>query len=489
MFKTSAERSAARKSAIAANAGLLRNAYAKIVNLEEQLRCLLEAFANEDLRARIIAMMPCLVAQRVAAKDGLPAHSSRQLVTPDRHVLANAARHLFSPTKCFSQVTPGDARKSQRGGKASSMPPPPPPAFDVGYDAAILCSELEKFRESLYGISQQAVVVDWSSFVFVLDEAALQEKLPILFGLPTSLLEFPTLAVTSAPALLSSTVSTHAIINDPAVAVEVDPFDSMTDADLAAAFAAQIYDISDDTAYKVRSSNEQLQLSQHTISIAEKFVYAWECRLCDVDVKAAFIIWLNFWRATSAWIVEGRPCAFEHDVCGPELPLQHVARFFHVSHLVTKAFGFWIALLAHMSYMRFRFWASGLHVRRLLTLAFRTWHSVWSMGSWPPPPLPALPLGNAYFSDRVNSVNDRQCNFTIVPDRVGASVADKNLNRVHNTSVVARSSCTLGRPYSEASSVSDDADRTESDRLCYERLMADPIVRVKFHRMLAKQRL
>ena len=157
-YKSSAQRTAARNAAISANAGLLRTAYAKVEVLEGQLACLMEALADVDLRARVLAIVPCLAAQKAAAIDGRPSYTSRMLVTPDQHVLANAARHAFAD-KCFSQLSPADARKLQRG--RPLLPPPAPPALDL--TGAILCKDFEDFCVELHkrvDIMPASVVAD-----------------------------------------------------------------------------------------------------------------------------------------------------------------------------------------------------------------------------------------------------------------------------------------------------------------------------------------
>ena len=66
-----------------------------------------------EVNERMHAILPCVKAQVQAAQLGSPARSSAGLVPADQHVMSNAAKHEFTST--FASLTPGIARKLQRG--------------------------------------------------------------------------------------------------------------------------------------------------------------------------------------------------------------------------------------------------------------------------------------------------------------------------------------------------------------------------------------
>jgi hypothetical protein len=273
----------------------------------------------------------------------------------------------------------------------------------------------------------------------------------------------------------------------------VGKFDDTTIAENVARAADRI-----GAAYDAHIMEYDFQMRQHTCSIAKVFVYAWEFRLRAASVRAAFIMWLNFLRDRSSTnIAQVCPCVMEHEVSSPDLPLLQVAHCFHISHLVIKAFGFWIVFLARVS--QTRFWAESLHVGRLLVVAFRTWHGAWSMSRRPPPPPPVMPIWNASSSEHVDYVSDSLCSLTYFHDHIEASFAGRSSSSVQDIPVPARRSiCVQDTPWSSsisgtpnweawACSVSAGAAQMESDRISYERVMADPKLRAKFYRMQSKK--
>ncbi len=68
---------------------------------------------EEELEQRLAAIKPCLKAQMDAAGKGRAVHTARNLVGRDEYVMRGAAVHNFQIP--FAQLTPGLARKMQRG--------------------------------------------------------------------------------------------------------------------------------------------------------------------------------------------------------------------------------------------------------------------------------------------------------------------------------------------------------------------------------------
>ena len=72
---------------------------------------------DSEVGARLDAIRPCLQAQVLAARDGEAVRSASSLVPPDINVMANAAKHQFQAE--FESLTPGEARREQRGQRSS----------------------------------------------------------------------------------------------------------------------------------------------------------------------------------------------------------------------------------------------------------------------------------------------------------------------------------------------------------------------------------
>ena len=159
------DRGSRRKHAMEILNGKLVAAYTTIEKLEAKLTAFAATAsacgADTEMVARLAALVPCFQAQKTACS-----HSSRLLVTPDTQVLANAAKHNFRDD--FRGMTPRRARAEQRGRDHGMLLPPPPPPPDLpALRNAILCSELETFRGTLYGERVEEmkqdidVVADW----------------------------------------------------------------------------------------------------------------------------------------------------------------------------------------------------------------------------------------------------------------------------------------------------------------------------------------
>ena len=88
---------------------------------------------NSEVRCRLDAIEPCIRAQVHAAAEGIPSRSSAPLVPREVQVMANAAKHLYPPGS-FADITPGRARRAQRGLKH--------PASGHGFTLAV-AEELE----------------------------------------------------------------------------------------------------------------------------------------------------------------------------------------------------------------------------------------------------------------------------------------------------------------------------------------------------------
>ena len=106
---------------------------------------------DDELSARLSALIPCIRAQESAAKVGLPSHSSAGLVPADVQVLANAARHQFNEPVVGK--SPKQARQVQQGSKSRiadtiasdfAMLPPPPPPHPIVPSGAKYCGEIER---------------------------------------------------------------------------------------------------------------------------------------------------------------------------------------------------------------------------------------------------------------------------------------------------------------------------------------------------------
>ena len=161
-------RSSRRQVAFSAVTGRLQAAYDRIQELEAVVTAILVVWQgdydidkddissvplsygvplvcglDEELIARLAAIMPCLKQQK---KFG--ARSPTGLVSPSKQLFANAAKHNFISD--FRTLSAHDARKQQRGGFSCNVPPPaPPPIPDL--QSAISCADFEAFHVSLYG--------------------------------------------------------------------------------------------------------------------------------------------------------------------------------------------------------------------------------------------------------------------------------------------------------------------------------------------------
>ena len=136
-------RAARRHVAFSVVAGKLQAAYARIKQLEAMLagqvassgECIASNGLDEELLARLSAIVPCLEEQK---KFG--ARSPSGLVSPQVQLLANAAKHNF--VSDFRTLTTREARRQQRGGAPTleeqqhiastiaaeqQVPVPPPP--------------------------------------------------------------------------------------------------------------------------------------------------------------------------------------------------------------------------------------------------------------------------------------------------------------------------------------------------------------------------
>ena len=202
LFLGPLERKQRRLAAIVIASAKLEAAYAKIIALED----LLNQHDDPRVQARMQAILPCIAAQQVSADVGTLERSSAPLVPADVHVMSCAAKHNFSVD--FRQLQPQQARAMGRGRRTKKvwsdselnhisdireqmafdarkfpdkrvavycatknvssatvvddgfecgigqqpyfLPPPPPPPL-LGTDlGAIMCADLEIFRQKLF---------------------------------------------------------------------------------------------------------------------------------------------------------------------------------------------------------------------------------------------------------------------------------------------------------------------------------------------------
>ena len=183
LYSGAKARALRRSAAYDALSGKLRAAYARVTELEAvvtALHVVAEGGSNvadfdEELAARLAAIMPCLKVQR---QYGV--RSPTGLVSPNVQLFANAAKHNFSSD--FRNLTATEARREQRRGKHPApvpqlpqlppLPPPPPPPQLPELDGAIQCYKLEEFRRGLYSgnTSGEHVFIDEATMVFTLVE-------------------------------------------------------------------------------------------------------------------------------------------------------------------------------------------------------------------------------------------------------------------------------------------------------------------------------
>ena len=104
-----------KQDAIAVQEAKLQAAFNRIAVLEEQLAWL----GDLRVRARMLAILPCIVAQQQAADSGTPLHSSAPLVHSDTQLMAGAAKHNFQCTD-FRHLRPQGARAMRRGSARTS---------------------------------------------------------------------------------------------------------------------------------------------------------------------------------------------------------------------------------------------------------------------------------------------------------------------------------------------------------------------------------
>jgi len=183
LYSGAKARALRRSAAYDALSGKRRAAYARVTELEAvvtALHVVAEGGSNvadfdEELAARLAAIMPCLKVQR---QYGV--RSPTGLVSPNVQLFANAAKHNFSSD--FRNLTATEARREQRRGNPPApvpqlpqlppLPPPPPPPQLPELDGAIQCCKLEEFRRGLYSgnTSGEHVFNDEATMVFTLVE-------------------------------------------------------------------------------------------------------------------------------------------------------------------------------------------------------------------------------------------------------------------------------------------------------------------------------
>ena len=81
---------------------------------------------NDEVRARMDAILPAVVQQVVADDAGLLAGTAREAgLPPEKVAMRNLALHKYGPKQSFGDVAPDQACKIQRAGlkKATARPP------------------------------------------------------------------------------------------------------------------------------------------------------------------------------------------------------------------------------------------------------------------------------------------------------------------------------------------------------------------------------